>query len=488
MPVRRFLLATLAGLALAPAPQRDAGGRGVALDEPPPAAEPAGFTSLGALVLFSATTASEGREPWRSDGTGVGTALVADLVPGPAGSDPGPFVARGDRVFFAAGEGIHRRLWSTDGTAAGTAQAALFPEQALLDFSLLDAVPGLLSVVTSRSELWQSDGTSPATLVFSRAERCRGSACGFAVLRAHGGALWAVSYAKSGPNELWRVDAAGRAAKLREGFGRFVGEVTSGLIFTGDAGPLWIADGGGARELAAVDAQFGASGDSAALGGALLFAARDSAGVELWRTDGTAAGTRRVVELAPGPEGAEPFSFVAAGDLVFFVARDGAGQALWATDGTAAGTRRLLGGVRTFARPVALRDAVLFGADAGGGRGFWRSDGTTAGTVLLARLAAPVPWLSLAGGAVWFAGDGGDGLVPWRSDGTPRGTGPVIGSGGEPTGTGAGSGGCAAGTPGAASAGWLVALGIASRWPRPRRGLFFPSGSDCRVNGRFHAS
>ncbi|HYD42743.1 MAG TPA: hypothetical protein VEB43_18075 [Anaeromyxobacter sp.] len=481
--MRRLLLATLAGLALAPAPQPAPGG-GRAVDAPP--RDPAGFTALGAVVLFAATTPPEGRELWRTEATGADARLVADLVPGLAGSDPGPFAARGDRGYFAAGEGNRRRLWVTDGTAAGTAPAGLFPEEGLLDFSLLDAVPGVLSAVTSASELWQSDGTAPATLVLSRAERCRGSACGFAVLRAHAGALWAVSYAKSGPNELWRVDAAGRAAKLLEGFGRFVGEVASGLVFTGESGPLWLADERGARALGAVDAQFGGSGDSAALGGALLFAGRDGAGVELWRTDGTAEGTRRVVELAPGPEGGEPFSFVAAGDLVFFVARDGAEQALFATDGTAGGTRRLLGGVDTFARPVALGGVVLFCADDGGGPGLWRSDGTRAGTALLARLQGPVPWLWRAGDAVWFGADGGDGLVPWRTDGTSRGTGPVAGA--APAGAGAGSGGCAAGTPGATSAGWLAALWIASSWPRPRRGIVFSERLEWPVNGRFHVS
>lgn len=466
----RVLLAALAaGLLLGP-PGSSGRAPGAAAGSGEPR-DPAGFASLGDLVLFSAETAAEGRELWRTDDTGPGTALVADLVPGPVGSEPGPLVARAGRVFFPAGDGVHRTLWATDGTAAGTAPTALFPDEDLLDFSLLDAVPGVLSVVTSSSELWQSDGTAPATLVFSRAERCRGSACGFAVLRAHGGALYAVSYAKSGRSELWRLDEAGRATKLLEGFGRFVGETPGGVLFTGVAGPLWLAGADGAREVAPVDAQLGASGDSAALGDALLFAGRDAAGAELWRTDGTAAGTRRVVELAPGPEGGEPLYFVAAGDLVFFVARDGAGQALWATDGSAAGTLRLAGGVDTSARPVALGAAVLFCAEAGGTPGLWRSDGTIAGTEVLARFAARVPWLSRAGDAVYFGGDAGDGLVPWRTDGTPGGTRQLAG-GGEPYATPAAGGGCGVAPLGAADTGWV--LGIAARWRRSRRKLHCP--------------
>jgi ELWxxDGT repeat protein len=461
--LRILLAAATAGLALAPRAglEPQAGSAAAASAVPH---EPAEFTSLGDRVLFSATTAAEGRELWRTDGTAAGTVLVADLVPGPTGSDPANLVARGGRVFFSAGDGVHRRLWVSDGTAAGTAPTALFPDEDLLDFSLLGAVAGVLSVVTSRSELWQSDGTAPAVRVFSRAERCGGSACGFAVLRAHGGALYAVSYAKTGANELWRLDGPGREEKLLEGFGRFVGEVPGGLIFTGEAGPLWIADRDGARELAAVDAQFGASGDSAELGGALLFAGRDAGGVELWRTDGTEPGTRRILELAPGSDGGEPFDLVRAGGLVFFVARDGAGQALWATDGTAQGTVRLLGGVETFARPVALGASVLLGAETGGAPGLWRSDGTEAGTIVLARFAGQVPWLYAAGDAVYFAGDAGDGPVPWRTDGTPEGTRPVVEPGGaEPSGSGSTVGeGCGAGSPGAASAIWLALISAAA--------------------------
>lgn len=460
-----LLASAAAGLALAAGPS----GRGAAGGSVEPR-DPAEFTQLGGLVLFSAVTEAEGRELWRTDGTGAGTELVLDLVPGPVGGEPGSLVARGDRVFFAAGEGVRRRLWASDGTAAGTAPTALFPDEDLLDFSLLGAVPGVLSVVTARSELWQSDGTTPAFLVFSRAERCGGSACGFAVLRAHGGALYVVSYAKSGPSELWRLDGPGRETKLLEGFGRFVGEVAGGVLFSGVAGPLWIADADGARELAPVDAQYGASGDSAALGGALLFAGRDEQGVEIWRTDGTAAGTRRVVELAPGAEGGEPIYFLPAGDLVFFVARDGEDQALWATDGTADGTRRLLSGVVTFARPVVLGAWVLFVADAGGRPALWRTDGTATGTVPLARFAAPVPWLYPAGEAVYFAGDEGSGPVPWRTDGTAGGTRPVrTGEAGEPSGSAAG-GGCGASPTGVTVAGGLALLRVASRLRRsPRR-------------------
>ncbi|RYZ12578.1 MAG: hypothetical protein EOO70_09060, partial [Myxococcaceae bacterium] len=76
------------------------------------------------------------------------------------------------------------------------------------------------------------------------------------------------------------------------------------------------------------------------VGGALFFAADDGAGgAELWKTDGTAAGTLRVKDIRPGPEGASPAQLTAVGDTLFFIADNGAnGLELWKSDGTEAGT------------------------------------------------------------------------------------------------------------------------------------------------------
>jgi ELWxxDGT repeat protein len=68
--------------------------------------------------------------------------------------------------------------------------------------------------------------------------------------------------------------------------------------------------------------------------------AHDSAhGTELWKTDGTSAGTVLVRDIAPGLESSNPSSLVAAGGAVYFAADDGVhGSELWRSDGTAAGT------------------------------------------------------------------------------------------------------------------------------------------------------
>lgn len=72
-------------------------------------------------LLFFRNTDAEGAEPWVSDGTVAGTQRLDDLVPGPDDSFPASFLDRnGTAVFRADG-----RLFTSDGTTAGTTQIAV---------------------------------------------------------------------------------------------------------------------------------------------------------------------------------------------------------------------------------------------------------------------------------------------------------------------------------------------------------------------------
>src|SRR5690606_38071014 len=118
------------------------------------------------------------------------------------------------------------------------------------------------------------------------------------------------------------------------------------------------------------------------------------AGAELWVTDGTSAGTVLLKDTFPGSSSGSPSELVALGPFVLFRANSGTtGQAtgleLWRTDGTAAGTVEILDiqkgvGHSSPTGLVVLDGKVLFRADDGkNGSELWVSNGTTAGTTMV---------------------------------------------------------------------------------------------------------
>ena len=99
---------------------------------------------------------------------------------------------------------------------------------------------------------------------------------------------------------------------------------------------LWTSDGSAAGTRLVVDLHPGPVGfypqGLTAIDGRLVFAADDgTSGLEPWVSDGTAPGTRRLGDLAPGADASSPGPVVAAGSYVFFGAWDPVhGRELWA--------------------------------------------------------------------------------------------------------------------------------------------------------------
>jgi len=156
-------------------------------------------------------------------------------------------------------------------------------------------------------------------------------------------------------------------------------------------------------------------------GGIDLFTADDGThGRELWRTDGTAAGTYELVDSCPGKCSGLPSVFAVTGHSAFFVTGRPGPLDLWVTRGTPRDTVHLarVGGA---AQPVwvASRGLLFFLV----GNELWRSDGTAAGTYPLTDARLDSRELVELQGFVYFSGRSDlHGSSLWRSDGTRGGT------------------------------------------------------------------
>ena len=173
--------------------------------------------------------------------------------------------------------------------------------------------------------------------------------------------------------------------------------------------------------------QSGGPSASVAMGGRLFFAAYDAVhGRELWTTDGTSTGTYLVKDVQPGIGSGLAAYFellaFAVGDVLYFRADDGSsGPELWRTDGTEAGTQLVKdiqsGAFGSGPGGFAEVNGTLF-FTAFTGTQLWRSNGTANGTQLVRSFSVAS---SLYGhqGSLYFAGDPDNtGQELWKSNGT----------------------------------------------------------------------
>ena len=99
-----------------------------------------------------------------------------------------------------------------------------------------------------------------------------------------------------------------------------------------------------------------------------------STGYELWKSDGTDAGTGMVKEIYPGPASGGPTGLVAVNGEAYFWATDSAhGMELWKSDGTDGGTSLIMdfipGPFSSGYSPMTLvGSALFFSAFSPGGR------------------------------------------------------------------------------------------------------------------------
>jgi ELWxxDGT repeat protein len=254
---------------------------------------------------------------WSTDGTAAGTVVLNG--PGEVNFF-GPFWSFGDRVLILGSDGSFFKLWVTDGTNPGTrrltdltwSSPSDFLGRAFGDrfyFSLDDHVHG--------SSLWVTDGTVGGTHLF--ADLCR-SPCrrvGYTYVRqvvgrellflsddgVNGERLWSTDGTESGTRVIAST-CAGNCSVVDD----VLGKVGPWIVFLGagasGAPEIWRTNlGGNTARLTAFDPSFLSSPyvfQGTFIPGLMLFAGEDAVhGIQLWRSNGTRAGTRLLEDLGP---------------------------------------------------------------------------------------------------------------------------------------------------------------------------------------------
>ncbi len=428
---------------------------------PPPdwtGSSPKNFVVMGTTRFFTASDPMHGRELWKSDGTPAGTVLVADITPGGEDSSLSYFtLAHGSLYFVVNGSISGERLWRSDGTAEGTRPVftdPAFPLSVRASVAFNGALYLLASSDSGRSHhLWTSDGTREGTQVVKTFAPGRAP---FGLSRmgerlfftaddgVHGSEPWVSDGTSAGTVMLKDLTPGSASSSLRSfAVAGSVFYFTVEVPFSGMQ--LWKSDGtsGGTVPLTNVPGgtivvpgapRLRDLGWLTFSGGTLFFSANDNlTGQELWKSDGTPAGTVRVKDIDPTGNASPQYLRDANGVLVFEAREPATGRELWKSDGTAEGTVRLtdlpLGETGSVTGPFAVAGSrVYFFADLGVGRyELWTSDGTPAGARGLrgfTRTSASLyDSLGFADGSLLFvASDDVRGTEPWMTDGTPAGT------------------------------------------------------------------
>jgi len=421
-----------------------------------------GLTFVGDQAFFQTGSAATGNEPWVTDGSAAGTRSLGDINPTNVGSSAGNFVRFGspERVIFKANDGVHgEELWITDYTSAGTVMLKDF--NTTLDNSS-NSYPQNITAAGNRVyfrvytpatgwELGISDGTTAGSVILdlvpgtngSNIDQMHGLSNGQLIFRNNDGTNghepWITSGTIASTRNLGDFNPTGNT---EINSATIVNGTYFLAIHTGDYWSIWSTDGSGSGA-SRLTGRCDNNGDPdtrelTALTAGVLFRSSDCQyGHRWWTSDGTVAGTSRLVPPNPTSPWSDTTLMPVGGTRVFVRSSSSTGEELWVTDGSIAGTRVMVD-INT-ANNSSNSDYLykvgnrwIFPADDGvHGRELWATDGTPAGTVMLSDINTTTenggnsdPQNgTIAGSKIYFRTfDGTRGWELTATDGTVAGT------------------------------------------------------------------
>ncbi|CAN5654843.1 hypothetical protein BH10BAC3_BH10BAC3_04470 [soil metagenome] len=314
----------------------------------------------------------------------------------------------GDKLFFKvinSEGGLHDELWASQGDEATTQLVKSFA--AGDNFYNYSEGNGLLFFMkydnTYGNELWKSNGTEAGTVLVKDINPgkpgaypafltfCNNKLFFSAQENSHGNELYISDGTAAGTSLVKDINTTTTASAYVGNFYKSIGPSPTGVIFK---------------------------------------AYTDALGMELYKSDGTAAGTGLLNDINPGADHSHPYFFTLKNNVNYFIAQTGEGNAFYKTNGTSSGLMRVSPFIGAADHAIATYNVT------DNGRVFyivfnfntymydlWCSDGTDAGTYLLSSTLNNNATIVTVGNTAFFAAaDADHGYELWRSDGTPAGT------------------------------------------------------------------
>ncbi|MGB3756385.1 MAG: ELWxxDGT repeat protein [Rivularia sp. (in: cyanobacteria)] len=351
--------------------------------------------------------------------------LVKDINPGSESSNPDLLgTVNGNLLFstFFTPPAFNTQLWKTDGSEAGTVVIQDFGSGSFPPTSAINANDALYFLQTSslgrNISLYKSDGTEASTFtIVSASQR---APAGISNLAGVNETVFYTAFDSSDlfQSKLFKIDNnTNQPVRVKQD------------IQSGGANP---------SDLTAVNNTLFFSANANAI--------QQGSNIELWKSDGTDAGTVLIKDINP-TDSSNPDLLADVNGTLFFTADDGTnGRELWKSDGTEAGTvliKDINSGSDSsisstpFTPPAPnsgnkfadVNDTFYFVADDGSnGNELWKSDGTESGTVLVKDIipgsgSSNLDNLTNVNGTLFFTvNDGSNGTELWKSDGTESGT------------------------------------------------------------------
>ncbi len=229
------------------------------------------WAAANGLLYYSATTAANGTELWRSDGTRNGTFLLSDLTPGAASSTISNLTEFKGSLYFTMSNGSDHYLYKSDGLAANTVNLGQIATGAAPKYFTVaeDNLYFVSQTATDGIEIRRTDGSIGGTQLVANVRA--GTASSFPeYLTASGNKVFFTAIGDTGGRELYAADETGV---------RLVADINPGAADGLPISPIMFIQ---------------------AVKGGVVFTAQDpSAGLELYYSNGTSA--TRLTDLTPGP-------------------------------------------------------------------------------------------------------------------------------------------------------------------------------------------